>query len=242
MKTMNPKFKLSIVACFFLFLISSCVKDLGIEGSGVIISQYRSLQGFDGVISDGDYDVFIKQGNTNDYEIEVVADEKFVPYISTFVSNNTLTIQNMGNHYFKGSERVEIYITMPSMAYVELAGSGSITTDYAYVTSLSVNLSGSGEIKMRKLDVTNVDATISGSGNIEMDGDAKNEDLQILGKGNIYADYLYVDDCGVRIGGVGDAYVNAYYTLEVATNGSGIVYYIGHPSITGNGTVAHITH
>jgi hypothetical protein len=238
MKTMNSKFKLSVAACFFLFLISSCVKDLGIEGSGVIVTQYvDNLPDFSGILSNGDYDVLIEQGNTNSYEVKLIADKNFVPYISFFVSNHTLTIQNLGNHYFKNSKRVQIEITVPYIEYVELADKGLVTCDYVYNnTFMNVYLSGSGTISMQGLDTYDVKATISGSGDIEMEGAADTGEFLISGAGNILSSSksfgnLELTNCQVDITGSGAAYVFVFHNLDVNISGSGTVYYNGNPHI-----------
>jgi len=240
MKTMNPKLRLSIVACFFIFLMSSCIKDLGIEGSGVIITQYiDNLPGFSGILSNGDYDVFIEQGNSNSYEVKVIADKNFVPYISFFVTNSTLTIQNLGNHYFKDSQRVKIEITVPYIEYVELADKGLVNCDYVYNNSMEVYLSGSGKISMLDLDTKDIKATISGIGDVEMEGVAITGEFLISGSGNIESSSksfgnLELNDCQVDITGSGAAYVFVFHNLSVNISGSGTVYYNGNPYIYSN--------
>ena len=48
-----------VIVSLVLTSFVSCTKDLGIEGSGKIIRDPRSIAGFDGVTSEGDYDVNI---------------------------------------------------------------------------------------------------------------------------------------------------------------------------------------
>lgn len=242
---MNPRtsFPVAIILLMILSLVS-CKKDLGIEGSGKITHDIRSVASFTGVVSDGDYDVYIVETALNNTEVEIVADQNFLPYISTSVSQGTLTIQNINDHYFKG-ERVAIYITVPYIDYIDLAGKGLMTCDSVSQNNMSANLTGSGTISMYGIDVTNLTAKIIGSGDIELRGKADAGTFEIPGSGTLKGyslrGRLELGDCTVKIPGSGTAYVYVWDHLNVYITGYGDVYYRNSPiifqNISGDGSI-----
>jgi hypothetical protein len=239
---MNPRTYCAIVILMILNL-ASCKKDLGIEGSGKIIEDVRSVAYFDGVVSDGDYDVYITENGQNITEVKIKADQNFLPYISTTVSQGTLTIKNINDHFFKG-ERVLIYITVPYINYIDLAGKGFMTCDNVSMShgtsqtkDMTAKISGTGDISMLGLKVTDFTAKIIGSGDIDTQGLAEAATFEIGGSGNIRGfsasnDKLEVNDCSVKITGTGNVYIYAFYTLDVYINGVGDVFYKYHPKIS----------
>ena len=233
--TMNLRTYISILTLSLSILIfNSCQKDLGIEGSGKIIHDFRNITGFNGVSSEGDYDVYIVETVMKKTEIEVVADQNFLPYISTSLSNGTLVIKTINNHYFKG-DRLVRYVTVPYVEYFNLSGSGLMTCDSVYQDNMEANLSGSGTISMFGMDVLNLNAKIIGSGEIEMRGKADVGLFEITGSGTIKGyslrGRLELSDCTVKIPGSGTAYVYVWDHLNIYISGSGDVYYRNSPNI-----------
>jgi len=236
---MNSTIYRSIILISLVIMgLTSCKKDLGIDPSGKIIEDYRNITGFDGIVSENDYDVYIVETALNYTEVKIVADQNFTPYISTSLTGSTLHIKNINNHYFKGSQRVAIYITAPVVQYIELAGSGLMTCDSIYNNNMDVYLTGAGDISMYGMNATNLTAKIIGTGTIEMRGIADAADFEIPGSGKIYGytanGRLQINDCSVKIQGSGDAFVYVWNNLNIYISGSGDVYYRNSPTISYN--------
>ncbi len=215
----------------------SCLK-----GNGIPAEEERHPGEFNGVISEGDYDVFIVIDTV--YKVVIEADENLVPYIRTFVKNERLVIDNGTRRCLRNDadEPIRIYVHTPDMFYISLEGSGIIYSDYfIYVDYLRVELTGSGIIDLRDIDAIELDVLLSGSGEIELWGVAGSGDLNIPGSGKIKASHLEQDECTASISGSGDMYVFVYDKLDANISGSGNIFYRGNPRIsvriTGSGSL-----
>jgi len=74
---------------------------------------------------------------------------------------------------------------------------------------------------------------VTGAGDFKLDG-AKQEilDIYITGAGDVHAFNMEVDDCMVRISGVGMCELNVIESLDIQISGVGDIFYIGNPSLT----------
>ena len=224
---------LSLVIIAISLGLTSCWELDDIDGNGKIVHEFRSVSGFDGVSSEGDYDVFITESASSDYEVEVITDENLISYVSTRVSGNTLIISNTSRHSIKGSARITVYIKTPYVEYINISGSGTMTCDNVNHDSMEANISGSGYISLYGLNTKNISARIAGSGEIEMRGYSKTANFEIMGSGQIrgYSNHgrLETDTCSVNISGSGEAHVYVNNQLNAYIAGSGQIFYRGNP-------------
>ena len=243
MKRTNLLLMSAVIAAISLLLNScegiyfSCLK-----GNGILMEEERHPGEFSGIISEGDYDVFIIIDTVHKVVIE--ADENLMPYIRTVVKNEKLVIDNGTRRCLRNDadEPIRIYVHTPDMFNISLEGSGVIYSDYLiYVDYLRVELTGSGIIDLRDIDAIELDVLLSGSGEIELWGLAGSGDLNIPGSGKIKAYHLEQDECSASISGSGDMYVFVYDFLDANISGSGNIFYRGNPGInvkiTGSGSL-----
>jgi hypothetical protein len=203
-----------------------------LDGNGIIIQEERNLSDFTGVISEGEYDVFIVTDSVSKVSIE--ADENLIPYIRTLIKDDKLVIDNGTRRCLrnKNDDPIRIYVHTPDIFYINLDGSGVIYSDYSiYVDYLKIELDGSGVIDLRDIDALEMDVTLSGSGEIELWGIAGKSDIDIPGSGKIKAYHLEQDECHASISGSGDMYVFVYDLLDAHISGSGNIFYRGNPRI-----------
>lgn len=218
-------------------VIFSCLK-----GNGITQEQERNPGEFSGIISEGDYDVYIIVDSV--YKVVIEADENLIPYIRTVVKSNRLVIDNGTRRCLRndGNVPINIYVHTPEVTYAALEGSGVIYCDYLiYGDYLRIELTGSGVVDIRDIDVTELDVLLTGSGDIELWGIAGTGDLNISGSGKIKAYHLEQDECSANITGSGDMYVFVYDLLNAVISGSGNIFYRGNPhiniKITGSGSL-----
>jgi len=211
-----------------LFAATSCYDDFIIHGSGIAVSQGRSVPSFNKVKSAGDFEVHITKGD--DFEVLINAEENIIHYIETSVSGNTLLIDIPGWHNVKHQLPMKVFITLPNLEGIKQSGSGNITTGYFTSDEFELFNSGSGSIST-SVDADFVSASISGSGWIKISGDANETDLSISGSGKIDSYDLLVNNCNAFISGSGYVKVNAVKSIIAKISGSGNVYYIGNPTI-----------
>ena len=167
-------------------------------------------------------EVFLTQGNQ--HEVIVEAPQSVIDRIEQKMKDGTLSLEFENGRYRKISEDIKVYVTMPSFENLNLGGKGRIV----------------GKTPFENLG--NVTFNIGGKGSIEMLGSAKSAEINIGGKGEVFAEDFKVGNCEVNIGGSGKAFIHSTGDLEVAIAGKGQVRYTGSPtsvdsSIVGSGTV-----
>ena len=215
-----------------------------LTGNGIVIEEERNLSRFTGVISEGEYDVFIIIDSVSKVVIE--ADENLIPYIRTVVKDDKLVIDNGTRNCLRMKDDRPIRITVhtPDIFDIALEGSGVIFCDYLIIVNyLKIELTGSGIIDLKDIDAYEMDVLLSGSGEIDLWGVVGEGDLDISGSGKIKAYHLEQDKCYASITGSGDMYVFVYDYLDAHISGSGNIFYRGNPlidvKITGSGSLVN---
>jgi hypothetical protein len=190
----------------------------GVPGSGVAARSIRALSNFSGIDLAGSNNVTVVAGARQ--SVVVHADTNLLGHVTTQVRAGKLIIGDVGSFAAKSPMYVEIGV--PSLAALDLSGSGTITVTGIKASRLTVTLPGSGDIHASG-SVTQLNVSIDGSGDAQCSGlIARNVDAVVRGSGAIF--------------------VTATQSLDAKVPGSGAVLYGGDPpqvttSITGSGAV-----
>jgi hypothetical protein len=218
---------------------SGCVMYPGIPGSGTIVSETRSVEGFDAVSVGGSGTVYITQGDTE--SLQVQADDNLLPYLRTEVSGGELKIWwERGNLRF--SKGPVYTLEVKKLERLELSGSLRAEIDRLKAENFEGRISGSGKIELGQLEAGKVRFRVSGSGDVAIrEGRADSLNLGISGSGNARMPGFQAGDVEVSISGSGNAEVQVKNSLDADVSGSGNVTYIGSPkvnsSVSGSGRV-----
>lgn len=210
----------SFIVLTAILAFSSCTRER-IRGQGSVISEIRNISGFTEISTEGSTNIHIMQGSS--FKVELRGYSNLLPYYETKLVNNTLQLGYRKDVNVK-NDNTELYITMPAITGLSLAGSGNISTSgvFAGVPDFHARVPGSGNIEFSSGTATNFYSTIDGSGNIR-------------------ALNLQADKAETNTTGSGDTEITANTQLKVRISGSGNVYYRGSPvistNITGSGTV-----
>lgn len=210
----------SFIVLTAILAFSSCTRER-IKGQGSVISENRNISGFTEISTEGSTNIHIMQGSS--FKVELRGYSNLLPYYETKLVNNTLQLGYRKDVNVK-NDNTELYITMPAITGLSLAGSGNISTSgvFAGVPDFHARVTGSGNIEFSSGTATNFYSTIDGSGNIR-------------------ALNLQADKAETNTTGSGDTEITANTQLKVRISGSGNVYYRGSPvistNITGSGTV-----
>lgn len=210
-----------VLILFAGIIISSCSKER-ITGNGPVVTENRSLSNFNAVSVSGSTDVYITYGSN--YKVEVKGYSNLLSHFESRLVNNTLYLgyeSGVNVH----NDNTEVFITMPALGGLQLAGSGNIST--------TGNFAGN----------TNFETRIEGSGNITIaQGSTQNFNSSITGSGNVYAFGMVATNAETNTTGSGNTEITVTNQLKVKIEGSGNVYYRGTPTvvanITGSGVVA----
>ncbi|RZK47637.1 MAG: DUF2807 domain-containing protein [Pedobacter sp.] len=221
MKTLNNHtMKALILFALSSLLLISCSKDR-LTASGDKTTETREVRNFTGVKSSGANDVHITYGT--EFKVTLRGSDNLIPYFKTEIIGNTLHL---------GYERVnvrrddvEVLVTLPSIEYVSLSGSGSVDIYGVFpsVNFFDVSISGSGEVEVEDVFTANETA------------------IKISGSGEADLEKLNTKHADVNISGSGDVKLKVQDTLKARISGSGKVYYKGNPTvdsqISGSGKV-----
>lgn len=211
-----------------------------IEGNGLLITETRSAGSFTHVSSEGDFEVYIANGQTCTVEVE--AESNLQPYILAEVHSSELVVKVRDRRDIETNFPVKIFVTLPVLTGISLTGSGNIRCDSTRANDIHIALSGSGDIYLEAY-TNQLKAAVSGSGDIFLDGETHETDFDISGSGSISSFGMEQDTCFADISGSGSMYLFVTDFLDVRISGSGTIYYKGTPvintQITGSGSVVH---
>ncbi|TVQ92648.1 MAG: DUF2807 domain-containing protein [Bacteroidetes bacterium] len=208
---------------------------------GANVKEERFTGYFDGINLRLPAKVYVNYGK--EPSISVIAPENIQEYIETKSTGNTLVIDN--SRCLKTTNNdIIIYVTMPDITFLRVAGSGNIIVDsFLYEESISAEVSGSGSIYLSG-EFDRVYCSVSGSGKIDMTGSSYIQNSQISGSGRVDALDMVSELVDIKISGSGQAWVFATKRLDARISGSGKVYYKGNPAIniniSGSGNVIHL--
>jgi len=229
-----------IIAALPVMMSHGCA--FGIDGSGVVTTENRTVTTFTGIDLQCSANVYFMQGDEQSVKVE--AEDNIISHITTEVKNDELVVSTDGKD-FNTHQQINVYVTVKELCLLELSGSGNMVgKSHINCDNMTIHIGGSGDIKADVRSLT-MKIKLAGSGSLEISGTATSTDIRIAGSGNVNAKNLQAMTSAVAISGSGQSTINASEILTVSISGSGDVHYIGDPqklntSITGSGTVSKI--
>jgi len=201
-----------------LLLVYSGSSNSGVQGSGVAVTQTRTVATFTSLDLAGSNNITITVGRPQ--SIVIHADSNLINHVTTQVMAGTLVIGDTGS--FTARTPMSVDVSVPSLTALTLSGSGQISATGISTPQLTVTVSGSGLLSAAGT-ATRLDVTLSGSGQAQLS-------------------QLTARDVHAVVTGSGLIQVTATTSLDAAVPGSGTIIYSGNPpqvttSVTGSGTV-----
>lgn len=198
----------------------------------------RKLDNFNSVSVGIPANVYITKGNT--FKVVLKGDADDLEEIETDVDGDRLELKTRDEFFSWGNvfdEKIEVYITMPQLTGIRLAGSGKIICEDKFTTdSFEANIAGSGRIEVQ-IEARDTDINISGSGKIFIKGSTQEADINISGSGDVEAEDFKIADCEIKVMGSGNTTVYVADKLETKIMGSGDVRYKGNPKHVNNNSM-----
>jgi hypothetical protein len=161
-----------------------------LDGSGPVIGEVRSISDFTGVSNTGSFDVYVTQ--SDEFYVEVVAQENLIPIIETYVSGYTLIIKTENGSCYRSSSPIEVHVSLPELEMLRLSGSGKVYADVAETQVFECSNAGSGSINIDSVIAESFSLSNAGSGSVDVLESYVNELTMIQsGSGSINGGVVY---------------------------------------------------
>jgi hypothetical protein len=223
-------------------LLSGCISSPNcVIGSGNVVNETRSVDGFSSIDLRGSGALILFQGPQQPLRIE--AEDNILKALTTRVESGKLIIGS--DACISATKPIRIYATAKDIRSLEVSGSGTITGENMInADSPDLKLSGSGGMDLN-LKAKTLRTEIPGSGTILLRGAADDQVAGISGSGKIAGYELATKRSEITISGSGVVEANVTDEIDARISGSGTVYYRGHPErisedISGSGVVRRI--
>ncbi len=203
-----------------------------IKSNGNIISEIRNLDNFNKLEINGNFKFTLKQDSVN--KISIISGENLVPFITTDIANNTLTVDNKNKCRWMRSYDIpmEIELCFKDINTITLNGQNdifcidTIRTDTLFIE----NNSDISTININIICNRFILTTHAGTGNFILNGKTNQSFLYFHGTGSIDANNLEAKYCEIASLTIGDCFVNCKQTLIAQLYEKGNIYYSGNPT------------
>jgi hypothetical protein len=199
-----------------LLLLNGC-RWAGVKGNGNIVTENRPVTPFTRVAADGAMEV---KWTTGAPALTITTDSNLLEYLRTRVSDGELQIE--WTKPLRGTRRIQIHISSPSLNHVQLNGAVRFTG--SQLTGPELYLEANGATK------------------VTFEGNVNALSAEMNGASRLDAESLVTRAMELSISGAGRAEVHVTEVLRVEIAGAGKVIYSGEPKtvtreISGAGSV-----
>lgn len=164
------------------------------------------LDSFDRIAFRAAGKLYLRQGSTQKVEIE--GDREYIDELDIRVEGDKLVIGkdswSFWNWDNNNNKKVMIYITIPEVEALSVAGSGDLIGETKITArDLDLNVSGSGTLTLEADASGDMDADVSGSGRIELKGKCQDFDSHVSGSGRVEMNVVIAQRAAFGISGSG---------------------------------------
>lgn len=204
-------------------LLGACAAEA--QDGGEPVSRNFEVAAFSAVTLAGPHDVVVQVGPAASVRAEGPASE--IERLQIEVKGGDLLVgvrkDSWSMGFKRGRKPVTIYVTTPSLASADIAGSGDMRIDRVEGDRFTAEIAGSGDIAIAALRVGEGSFSIAGSGAIKAAGSAGRTNVEVAGSGNVDLAGVDAKAASISIVGSGDVRARASDTAKVEIIGSGDV-------------------
>jgi len=224
-----------VISMLLLSVSTSCIRFVGLSGSGNVISSQRDVSGFDSISISAGMNLFIEQTGTETLEIE--AEDNIIPKISTEVENGKLIIKYktwiLGFGGIISNEPVNVYVTVKDLEEISISSGARLSCEELDSAKLKISM-GSGSTGKISVNVSELKAGLSSGSGLEIHGSASNQEVNLSSGVNYDAENLISESAKINISSGAVAIINVSDSLDVNISSGGLVKYIGSPQVISN--------
>ena len=210
--------------------VGPVVDESGIPGSGIVVSEPRSVSGVDAVAFATEGFVIIAVGGSETLSVE--ADDNLQQYLEVSVVDGLLTIATREGIDIVPSEPPVFHVEVEDLTAVGLMGAGTIAVDLIDAERFEIDLGGVGDITIGSVTVDELVADLTGVGTVTLAGNAGRQDLFVGGVTVYEGRDVASRVTAIEAGGSGRATVWVLESLDVTASGTASVEYYGTPSLS----------
>ena len=220
--------KIALFSLVILVFASGCREIAGerVRGSGHIITENRTVSGFNSIDVSGAIDVYIKQDSATSVKVE--ADDNILEYIEVHTDGSTLEIYTEDNIRLKPSHKIKVYVSNSEYKDLQVGGASSMRSENEITTDiLSVDLGGASEGRL-EVNSPRVSVKVSGASNATIKGKTKDFEGGASGASKIRGFDLLSENADVNASGASHIEIYASVKIDGQASGASSVNYKGN--------------
>ncbi len=229
-KTILRMLGMIVLTGIIILASTSCIRIVGMRGSGNVKSEDRNVSGFDRVSVSSGMNLYLKQGSSESLTIE--AEDSIIPRIQTVVKNGELKIRY--KYSVLGSINLysptNIYLTVKDLRELDVSSGVTVESEEINSDSLKVDLSSGADGKMI-ITANKLVVDLSSGSRLEISGQADEQNIDLGSGGEYDARDLISKSVVIDASSGSNAVVNASENLEVDISSGATVEYSGSPKV-----------
>jgi hypothetical protein len=219
-------------AALLVSAAASCIRITGIRGSGNVVTQERSVTGFDKVAVSAGMNLYLEQGSKEYLKLE--AEDNIIQNITTEVNGGKLTVKYknlLGG--INTTEPVNVYLTVINLKELDASSGTSINSKEINTDSLKIDIS-SGAAGEMTIKAASIDVSLSSGSTLKLSGTIESQKVN-LSSGVVYrAADLLSKNAQIDVSSGASAEVSVSDNLDVNISSGASVEYSGTPAIVSN--------
>jgi hypothetical protein len=222
------------VAALVALLASSCGFDINIgdfgtgkKGNGKVVTETREIIGdFTEVFASEGLNVHVAQ--SDDFSIEVEADENVIDLIGTDIKNGKLRIHTRENI---GDATKNIRVSLPEISALKSSSGAHLQTENT-IEGDRLEIDGSSGARLKaELQANHLEMDASSGANLDISGTADRADVDVSSGGYIDAEDLSTKNCTADASSGGNVKIQVSESLTANASSGGNIAYSGNASV-----------
>jgi hypothetical protein len=221
-----------MAAALLVFAASSCIMITGITGSGNVVTEERSVSGFDKVAISAGMNLYLEQGSKEYLKVE--AEDNIIRNIITEVKNGKLVIKYknlIGG--ISAREPVNVYLTVINLKELDASSGAVIGSKEINTDSLKIDISSGAEGEM-VVKANSCDVNLSSGSTFKLSGTAETQKANLSSGVDYRASDLISWNAKIIVSSGASAKISVSDNLDVNISSGGSVEYSGTPAIVSN--------